>query len=153
MDKLIKIAIVGAGYWGPNLVRNFSLVDNCVVKYVCDLDENKLKKIKKSFSDIIITMEYCDLLNDPEIDAIIIATPVFTHHKLALLALQNKKHVLLEKPMASSVEECIDLIDTATANGVLLMVDHTFLYTGAVRKIKELIEKKETIIFNRCNKN
>lgn len=143
MTKNINIGVVGAGYWGPNLVRNFFLVENCTVKYVCDLDENKLKKIQKNFHGIFVTTKYEDLLNDPSVEAIVIATPVFTHHKIASLALQNKKHVLLEKPMASSIIECQDLINTATTNGRLLMVDHTFLYTGAVRKIKELIEKKE----------
>lgn len=143
MTKNINIGVVGAGYWGPNLVRNFSLVENCTVKYVCDLDENKLKKIKKNFPNITVTTKYEDLLNDPSVEAVVIATPVFTHHKLSSLALQNKKHVLLEKPMASSVKECDDLINLAKVNGALLMIDHTFLYTGAVRKIKDLVDKKE----------
>jgi len=140
---MINIAIIGYGYWGPNLVRNFNAVEGCKVKWVSDLRPERLQAIANNYPDIKTTKEIEDLYNDPEVDAIVIATPVHTHFPMALKALQHGKHVLLEKPMTQSTEEANELIALSKAKGLLLMVDHTFLYTGAVQKIKELIDNGE----------
>jgi predicted dehydrogenase len=137
---MVKVGIIGYGYWGPNLVRNFFGQKNCVVKAVADSRQNRLDLLAQSYPSIKPVKDADEIINDPEIDAVIIATPVFTHYPLAKKALENNKHVLLEKPMASSVAECESLIEIATQKNLTLMVDHTFLYTGAVEKIKQLID-------------
>jgi len=136
----MKIAIIGYGYWGPNLVRNFSNTEGCEVAYVFDLSEKQLARVKSNYPDITTTTQYADILNDTTVDAVAIATPVFTHFTLAKQAIQNDKHVLLEKPMCSSVAEAMELIELAQANQKVLMVDHTYLYTSSVQKIKELVD-------------
>lgn len=137
---MINVGIIGYGYWGPNLVRNFFGQKDCVLKSVADARPNRLELLAKAYPSVQGVLNADDILNDPAIDAVVIATPVFTHFPLAQKALQNGKHVLLEKPMASSVQECNILIGLAAQKNLLLMVDHTFLYTGAVEKIKELID-------------
>ncbi|MBN8699153.1 MAG: Gfo/Idh/MocA family oxidoreductase [Chitinophagales bacterium] len=137
---MINVGIIGYGYWGPNLVRNFFGQKDCVIKSVADARPNRLELLAKAYPSVQGVLNADDILNDPAIDAVVIATPVFTHFPLAQKALQNGKHVLLEKPMASSVQECNILIGLAAQKNLLLMVDHTFLYTGAVEKIKELID-------------
>ncbi len=140
MNSTVNIGVIGAGYWGPNLVRNFSSIDGCEVRYVCDLDEGRLAKIQSAYPLVRTTTSYTTLISDPEVHAIAIATPVFTHFELAYAALSAGKHVLLEKPMASTVKECDTLIELARSKGVHLLIDHTFLYTSAVSKIKELVD-------------
>jgi predicted dehydrogenase len=139
----MNIGIIGFGYWGPNLVRNFNNQPNCTIKAIADANPNRLAQINKQYPNVKALQNADDLLNDTEIDAVIIATPVFSHFPLAQKALQNGKHVLLEKPMASSVKECEILMDLAAQKGLTLMVDHTFLYTGAVEKIKATIDAGE----------
>ena len=137
----MNIAVIGYGYWGPNLVRNFSWLENTHVKYVCDLDESRLQKVGTMFPNVeITTTDYKKVLNDSSIDAVAISTPVQTHYPLAKAALEAGKHVLLEKPMTDDVKQGEELIELAESKNLTLMVDHTFLYTGAVRKMKELIE-------------
>lgn len=136
----MNVAVVGYGYWGPNLVRNFSWNENCVVKYVCDLSEDRLKKVRPMFPNVEnITTNFDDVLNDSSVTAVAIATPVNTHYILAKKALEAGKHVLLEKPMTDKSSDAKELIEIAKKNNLVLMVDHTFLFTGAVKKIKELI--------------
>lgn len=137
---MIKVGIIGYGYWGPNLVRNFFSQKDCNIKAVADSRPNRLELLRKSYPTINAVLNADDIINDADIDAVIIATPVFTHFELAKKALSNGKHVLLEKPMASSVKECEILIELALQKNLQLMVDHTFLYTGAVEKIKEIID-------------
>lgn len=137
---MIQIGIIGYGYWGPNLVRNFFSQSGCKIKAVADSRAQRLELLSNLYPSINVVLDANDIINDPEIDAVIIATPVFTHFSLAEKALQNGKHVLLEKPMASSVEECEKLIAIAKEKGLTLMVDHTFLYTGVIEKIKEIID-------------
>lgn len=137
----INIGVIGAGYWGPNLIRNFYGNERCSVRYVCDLDSDKLAKVKKEYPAVSVTREAQDVIAQPEIAAVVIATPVATHFALAASALSAGKHVLIEKPLAASVPECEELIALAKRRQLVLMVDHTFLYTGAVRKIKELVEE------------
>jgi predicted dehydrogenase len=137
---MIQAGIIGYGYWGPNLVRNFFSQKNCTIKAVADSRSNRLDILTKLYPSVKGVLSADEIINDPEIDAVIIATPVFTHFNLAKKALLNGKHVMLEKPMASTVQECEILIDLAKQKNLILMVDHTFLYTGAVEKIKEIID-------------
>lgn len=140
---MIKVGIIGYGYWGPNLVRNFFAAKNCIVKAVADARIERLEQLAKSFPSISRETDAKKIINDPEIDAIVIATPVFTHFTLAKAALMQGKHVLIEKPMTSTVDEAEELINLAEQKRLLVMVDHTFLYTGAVEKIKKLVEGEE----------
>lgn len=139
---MINLAIIGFGYWGPNMVRNFNSHPDAKVKYVVDLSDDRLNKAKALYPSITTTKSANDI-DETEIEAVVIATPVFTHFELAKHFLQKGKHVLLEKPMSSTSDEAKELIDLAEKNNCILMVDHTFLYTGAVMKIKEIIKNKE----------
>lgn len=140
---MINIGIVGYGYWGPNLVRNFFAVESCRVRAVADARPERLLQLKKLFPAIAGLDDADELILDPGIDAVVIATPVDTHFLLAKKALVQGKHVLIEKPMTSSVQEAEILIELAAQKNLLLMVDHTFLYTGAVEKIRQLIQQQE----------
>ncbi|MFH0788136.1 MAG: Gfo/Idh/MocA family oxidoreductase, partial [Pseudomonadota bacterium] len=135
---MIQVGVIGYGYWGPNLVRNFFEVPGSTVKAVSDLNSDRLALVGRRFPTIKTTTRYADLINDPGIDAIAIATPVSTLFDLARQAIQAGKHVLIEKPMASTAEQANRLIEEAERHRRVLMVDHTFVYTPAVRKIKEL---------------
>lgn len=137
---MIKIGIIGYGYWGPNLVRNFSECGTAEVRAVSDLRPERLKPVAARYPAIQTTPNYRDLLDNPGIDAIAIATPVSTHYELALQALQAGKHVLVEKPFTATAEQARTLIEEADRRKLTLMVDHTFLFTPAVRKIKELVQ-------------
>jgi predicted dehydrogenase len=137
---MIKIGIIGYGYWGPNLVRNFSESRAYKIQYVCDLEPGKLTRVKDRYPAIELTSDYKELLNSSDVDAIAIATPVSTHFNLALKALESGKHVLVEKPLAEDSNKCKRLIDAAQRRHLVLMVDHTFPYTAAVRRIRKLIE-------------
>ena len=136
----INVGVIGYGYWGPNIVRNFFSAANCTVKAVADGRPERLAVLAKVFPTISGVKTAEDNINDKEIDAVVVATPVFTHFPLAKKALENGKHVLIEKPMTSTVAEAEELISLAAQKGLTLMADHTFLYTGAVQKMKELIE-------------
>ncbi|MCP4125058.1 MAG: Gfo/Idh/MocA family oxidoreductase [Bacteroidetes bacterium] len=135
----LHVGIIGFGYWGPNLVRNFYNLEGTEVSGVCDLLPEKLTKVGKLYPTIPQFSDPDALINDPNTHAIVIATPVSTHFKLALQALNNGKHVLVEKPLVTSVEEAQQLIKVAQEKQLLLMVDHTFLYNGAMEKIKEIV--------------
>jgi predicted dehydrogenase len=136
---MLTMGVIGYGYWGPNLVRNFAEAPGAQVTALSDMRPDRLKAALKRYPALKTTANYRDLLNDPEIDAVAIATPVSTHFALAMEALKAGKHVLVEKPMTSTSKEAERLIDEAERRHLTLMVDHTFAYTGAVRKIKELI--------------
>jgi predicted dehydrogenase len=138
-NGLVGVGVVGYGYWGPNLVRNFASSDSSCVISVSDLDPAKLAASKRLHSDIETTTDFRDLLQDPRIDAVAIATPVHTHYDLALSALKAGRHVFVEKPLATTSDQVRRLIDVADKRGLILMVDHTFLYTPAVQKIRELL--------------
>jgi predicted dehydrogenase len=141
--RRIGIGVVGYGYWGPNLVRNFVGNSNARLVSVADRDPAKLLASRHLYPGVAVTDRYEDLLEDPSIDAIAIATPVRTHYELALAALRAGKHVLVEKPLAPSADQVRHLIEEADRRSLTLMVDHTFLYTPAVQKIRELITKGE----------
>ncbi len=136
----ITIGVIGYGYWGPNIVRNFFYSDNCKVKAVADQRDERLTLLAKNFPSINGINNAEDIINDDTINAVVIATPVFSHYELAKKALVKGKHVLIEKPLASTLAESEELINLAEQKGLTLMVDHTFLYTGAVQKMKELID-------------
>jgi len=140
---MVNIAIIGYGYWGPNLVRNFSSTPGASVKWVADLRAERLEIAKRNFPSIETTTELERVIQDPEVHAVVIATPVFTHFELGMKALLAGKHVLIEKPMTDSVAHAEQLIASAKERGLTLMVDHTFLYTAAVQKIKHLIDSGE----------
>lgn len=136
----INIGVIGYGYWGPNIVRNFFSAADCTVKAVADGRPERLASLAKIFPSIKGVKTGDEIINDKEIDAVVVATPVFSHFALAKKALENGKHVLIEKPMTSTVAEAEELIELAAQKGLTLMADHTFLYTGAVQKMKELLE-------------
>ncbi len=137
---MIYVGVIGYGYWGPNLLRNFTEVPNCQLVAVSDLRPERLKIIEHRYPYIKITKDYCDLLANKKIDAICIATPISTHFEIAMKALKAGKHVLVAKPLAATYEEAIQLVKEAKRRKRVLMVEHTFIYTGAVRKIYELIK-------------
>lgn len=140
---MINIGVIGYGYWGPNLVRNFAEVPGSRVAAVSDLRPERLAAVQARYPQIKTTTDHRELLKDPSIDAIALATPVSTHFDLAMKALHGGKHILVEKPLAATVEQGERLIEEAERCKRVLMVDHTFVYTGAVRKIKELVERSQ----------
>lgn len=137
---MIGIGVVGYGYWGPNLVRNLCDLPEAQLRWVCDLQTERLGGVRRRFPSVEITEDYQNLLDDPLVDAIAIATPVATHYAIAMRALKAGKHVFVEKPLASSIEEAERLVDEAARRGLVLAVDHTFVHTGAVRKMREIIQ-------------
>ena len=137
---MLNIAVVGCGYWGPNLIRNFNGLSSTKVKIICDKDKNRLKHLQSIYPGIETTTKFSDLLSGNDLDAIAIATPVSEHYKLAIKSIESGKHTMIEKPMSSSVKECNELIDRANGRKVTLMVGHTFIYTAVVRKMKKIIE-------------
>jgi predicted dehydrogenase len=137
---MLNLAVVGYGYWGPNLIRNFQAIESCRVAVCCDTDIVRLDSVKSKYPTVAVTADYGRVLQNPALDAVVIATPIGTHYSLARKALESGKHVLVEKPLAATVSEAECLIEKAQKFGLTLMVDHTFVYTGAVRKMKEIIE-------------
>jgi predicted dehydrogenase len=139
---VIRIGVIGYGYWGPNLVRNFYETPGAQVACVSDLRPERLKLIQGRYPAVRVTTNHRELIDDPGVDAVVIATPVATHFDLALRALQARKHVFVEKPLAATAEQVHRLLEAADKADRTLMVDHTFVYTGAVRKIRQLIDDK-----------
>src|SRR3954452_23017356 len=138
-DGPVGIGVVGFGYWGPNLVRNFANSESSRVVGVSDLDPAKLALSKRLYPSVVTSTDFQDLLKDRAIDAVAIATPVHSHYDLAMATLRAGKHVLVEKPLAPTSEQARRLIDEADRRNLVLMVDHTFLYTPAVQKIRQLL--------------
>jgi predicted dehydrogenase len=140
---MVGIGVIGYGYWGPNLVRNFAEVPGARVVAVSDLSADRLARAQSRYPTIQTTRNHRDLLADPAVDAVAIATPVGTHFELALEALRAGKHVLVEKPLATTSDHAARLVDEAMRRNRVLLVDHTFIYTGAVRKMRELVANGE----------
>ena len=140
---MLNIALVGCGYWGPNLIRNFNSFAECRVKKACDIDKERLKHIKSLYPDVEIVSEFEHLIHDTDIDAIAIATPVRFHFEMAKKSLSTGMHTFIEKPMASSADECRELVEIAQRNSLTLMVGHTYIYSAPIQKIKELIDSGE----------
>lgn len=137
---MIGIAVIGYGYWGPNLVRNIAELPNARLVSVCDLKMDRLQSVKARYPFVDITDDFEEVLRDPRVDAVAIATPVFAHFKLAMQAMMAGKHVFVEKPMASNVDEARRMVEEAQRRRLVLAVDHTFVHTGAVRKMREIVE-------------
>jgi predicted dehydrogenase len=140
MKRQIAIGVLGCGYWGPLLVRNFKGLPDCHVKAVCDMSEARLTHMAALYPDVEGMTDPQQFVNGCGLDAVVIATPVQHHYSLAKASLLAGKHTFIEKPMASSSEQCEELIDIAERNGLILMVDHTFLYSAPVRKIAEIVQ-------------
>ncbi len=140
---MISVGVIGYGYWGPNIVRNFNLVPDTKVTCICDTDPKVEAILTKSFSNIRITRDFTEILNDANIDVVAIVTPVSTHFELAKKALENGKHVFVEKPFTQTPAQALELINIAEQKNLKIMVDHTFLFSGAVAKIKQYIDGGE----------
>src|SRR6266571_2882991 len=140
MDKPINVGVVGCGYWGPNLIRNFRHLPDCTLRMMCDVNPQRLTHLKSLYPEVEGIMDYEHMLNGAGLDAIIIATSVKYHYSMARQSLLAGKHTFIEKPMASSSAECEELIDIAERNGLVLMLDHTFLYSSPVQKIAQIVQ-------------
>ncbi len=141
MPEIIKIGVIGYGYWGPNIVRNFNAIETVQVMMVADQSDIALKRVIKAYPQIMATNDPNDILTSTDIDAVAIVTPVRTHFELAKKALQNGKHVFVEKPFTATVAQAEELIEMAEKRNLKIMVDHTFIFTSSVRKIKQLIDE------------
>lgn len=139
----INIGVIGCGYWGPNIVRVLNSFKDIQVTFVSDLKENRLEYIKELFPNIKTTKDYLEIIKDKNIDAVAIATPVLTHYKIALEALDHNKHVFVEKPLTKTSDQARSLINKSKSTNKVLMVGHTFVYTASVRKLKSLIDSGE----------
>ncbi len=140
-DLPVKFGVIGYGYWGPNIVRNLHSVNGAEVVAVCDRLPKNLDRVKKAYPAVQITTDADELLRSAEIDAVAVITPVWTHYELAKTALLNGKHVFIEKPFTSNSEQAEELVELADKLGLTIMVDHTFLFTGSVKKIRQLIDE------------
>jgi predicted dehydrogenase len=142
-ERNLRVGVIGAGYWGPNLVRNFFEAPGAEAVAVCDLSEEQLEAIRKRYPSVRTTRRHRELIDDPAIDAVCVATPVSTHHSLASEALRAGKHVLVEKPLAGTVQEAKSLVELAAETKRVLLAGHTFVYNPAVQKVREIIAKRE----------
>lgn len=140
MQEVLNIAVVGYGYWGPNIVRNFNAINGINSILVCDIRSDACNIAKRNFPNVEVSTDINTVISSPDIDAVAIVTPVFTHFELAKKALENDKHIFVEKPFTSNAAQAEELIELAEKKNLKIMVDHTFLFTGAVRKIRELID-------------
>jgi predicted dehydrogenase len=143
MADELKVAVVGAGYWGPNLIRNVSEAPGAVLRVICDQDEKRLKEVGRRYPGTLLVSDFEDVLRDREIDAVVLATPASVHATMGIRAMEAGKDVLIEKPLATSVEECRQLIDCSERTGRVLMVGHTFIFNSAVRMIQQIVSSGE----------
>jgi predicted dehydrogenase len=138
--NLVRVAVVGYGYWGPNIVRNLHSLDSAQVVMVCDPNPKALARVSRAYPGMEVTSDFSSVLRSPDVDAVAVVTPVWTHYELARTALENGKHVFVEKPFTSTAQQAEELIELAERKNLKIMVDHTFLFSGAVRKIREVID-------------
>ena len=141
MSKRLRIGVVGCGSWGPNLVRNFRSLPDCQLKMICDISPERLQQLTSLYPEVQGELDYDRMLNGVNLDAVVVATPVKLHYPMARAALLAGKHVFVEKPMASSSQQCAELVAIARHKRLVLMVGHAFLYSPAVRKIKEIVDR------------
>ncbi len=139
-SSILKIGVIGYGYWGPNIVRNFYNANDATVVSVCDMNPKALQRVRRAYATMAVTTNPAEVISNPGIDAVAIVTPISHHFSLAKKALENGKHVFVEKPFTSNVRQAEDLIELAERKNLKIMVDHTFLFSGAVRKIRELVD-------------
>lgn len=137
---MLNVGVIGYGYWGPNITRNFNSVEGAHVSAICDRSPDMLKQVKKKHPGVEIYSDYKSVIESKHIDVIAVVTPVSTHYELTKLALMNGKHVFVEKPFTANIAQAEELIELAEKKNLKIMVDHTFLFTGAVQKIKEIID-------------
>src|SRR5919199_3992941 len=135
----IGLAVVGAGYWGPNLVRNAMATEALELRWLCDLDEDRARRVLGAYSTVATTDSFDTVLSDPTVGAVTIATPAATHFPLAMAALDAGKHVLVEKPLTSNLDDAQKLVQAAEDRGLVLMCDHTYCYTSAVQELRRLV--------------
>jgi len=140
---MIRVGVIGYGYWGPNIVRNLQGLDSAQVVAVCDSNPEALRRLRHAYPCLQVLTDASEILRSPSVDAVAVITPVWTHFELAKAALENGKHVFVEKPFTSSSSQAEELIDLAQRKGLKIMVDHTFLFTGAVKKIRQLVDQGE----------
>ncbi len=138
-NAMVKFGVIGYGYWGPNVVRNLERLDESDVVAVCDKNVAARRKVAKAYPDVLVVDDPAELMSSTEIDAIAVVTPVWTHYELAKAALESGKHIFVEKPFTSNSDQAQELIELAAKKNLKIMVDHTFLFTGAVKKIKQLL--------------
>jgi predicted dehydrogenase len=141
-SNAVRVGVIGYGYWGPNVVRNLNALDNCHLVSICDRSRPALKRAHKSYPGVHLTTDMLEVLASPDIDAVAVVTPVWTHFELAKAALEHGKHVFVEKPFTSNSRQAEQLIELAERKNLQIMVDHTFLFSGAVRKIRELVNNQ-----------
>lgn len=139
-ENVLRVGVIGYGYWGPNIVRNLHGQKNLQAVMVCDKSPVALGRVRKAYPDVLTVSDPLEILRSPEVDAVAVITPVWTHYELAKLALENGKHVFVEKPFTSNSAQAEELVELAARKNLKIMVDHTFLFTGAVRKIRELAD-------------
>jgi predicted dehydrogenase len=140
MRKTIRVGVAGCGYWGPNLIRNLRQMPDCELRLICDSSQSRLSHMRRLHPGVPTTTQFEDLLNDPDIDAVLISTPVHTHYDMAKACLYAAKHTFIEKPMARTKAEAEELVSLAERQDLVLMVGHTFLFSPAVRRMKEIID-------------
>ena len=138
--NVVRFGVIGYGYWGPNIVRNVRSLDSAELIAVCDKSPAALRRAARAYPGVHLTSEFDDVLRSPDIDAVAVITPVWTHYELAKAALENGKHVFVEKPFTSTPSQAEELIELADRRGLKIMVDHTFLFSGAVKKIREIVD-------------
>ena len=150
----VTIGLIGYGYWGPNLLRNYMELESARTKWVCDLSAERCKKAAARYPSVQTTTRIQDVLDDPEVDAVLIATPISSHHAVAMQALRAGKHVFVEKPMATSVSECDEMCAAATEAGLVLMVGHTFVYSPPVRAVRDILKSGDLgdVYFVTCSR-
>ena len=141
-SSTVRVGVIGYGYWGPNIARNVHGLENCELAAICDRSPAALQRAKRTYPGVKLTTEMSDILSAPDIDAVAVITPVWTHFELAKAALENGKHVFVEKPFTSTSAQAEELIELAARKNLKIMVDHTFLFSGPVRKIRDLIDQK-----------
>jgi predicted dehydrogenase len=138
---VIRVGVIGYGYWGPVVARNIQAAEGCRLVVICDGDSAARVRAGNTYPGIQLTADAMELIRSPQLDAVAVITPVWTHFEFAQAALENGKHVFVEKPFTATVSQALELIDLALAKNLRIMVDHTFLFTGAVRKIRQLIDE------------
>ena len=139
--RSIGIGIIGAGYWGPNLIRNFDQLDECRVVWVCDKKPGRLQYVREHFPEITVTDAYGEILKDDSVEAVVVVTPVSTHYRLTIDAIESGKHVFVEKPLARTAEQALDIVEKAAKNQLVLATGHVFIYHPAISVLKECINR------------
>jgi predicted dehydrogenase len=138
--NVVRVGVMGFGYWGPNIVRNLQSLENAEVVFICDKNPAALRRASRMYPNLQLTTDFEEVLRSPDIDAVAVVTPVWTHYDIAKAALENGKHVFVEKPFTSTSRQAEELIELADRKNLKIMVDHTFLFSGAVKKIREVVD-------------